>query len=154
MSAVEEITLKRRYAHVLAGFEKHSFPEEAFEECKFDLETALGDLRACLACEGRVCKTYYGELMKRRHDRKQDKVIQLERVSGMDREQRAHASEEGYPVPSESFWYGLSERACTMYARPSFAFHRCPGPERRKIELKWRFVRRCKDEIPKWDEVE
>ncbi len=112
-------SLKLKYHEVLIGFERYSFTEQQIYEARHKFELALGDLRACQNCDGELCRTMNNHKCSnpyRHHQRGRP------------------CTDACYPLRNKAY-YALEHRGCTMYERPTFAVHLCPGALERKEEL-------------------
>ncbi len=112
-------SLKAKYREVLIGFERYSFTEEQIYEADRDFELAAADLEACQECDGELCKTIVNHRCSNPY---------WHQLRGN------HCTDDCYPLQNRAY-YALEHKGCTMYGRPTFAVHMCPGPLERKEEL-------------------
>lgn len=112
-------SLKLKYHEVLIGFERYSFTEQQIYEARHEFELALQDLRACQNCTGELCRTMNNHRCSNPYQHHQH---------------GRPCTDACYPLRNRAY-YALEHRGCTMYERPTFAVHLCPGALERKEEL-------------------
>ena len=112
--------IKNKYWIALAGFEKYAFTDEQIRLAEGSLGSAIEDIAACENCDGETCMTSINHRCRNRY------LHFITRTGKCD--------ENCYPEQFRGY-YGLHHAGCRLYSGPSFAVHRCPGPEERKQQI-------------------